>query len=200
MPTGFMSKGINMKKTISLVVIVSILITSTLWLVSCDKIGVATPKIFIVGEEILFENGKEFTVYHQFNGGLVYDPIKDAYIMKTVLKPCTITSAKLVAVEKIPLDDPSKWGSDYGYYYSYKYCMYVTGYAPELEVGTEFNLTLQFRTDPYDGNVYRPSKNYESTVVGEDGYFEFSVDVYTPDIVTKVHPVNLEYRLNDINN
>jgi hypothetical protein len=69
--------------------------------------------------------------------------------------------------------------------------VYVTGYAPVEDAGSDFKYTLRFRTDPYNGVNYWPSANYESTTVGADGYFEFSVDVYTHDIVTKVHPVDM---------
>ena len=158
------------------------------WVINGEKTDVpATEKSkkFVVGEEILFENGEEFTAFSSYYSNSNSERI---YV------PYTITSAKLVAVEKIPLDDPNKWGNDIRYLFSYKYRLYVTGYAPVESAGAKFNYTLLFRTDPYNGVNYMPEKNYESTTVGEDGYFEFSVDVYLPDIVTKVYPLSLEYK------
>ena len=156
------------------------------WVINGEKTDVSAvtkSKGFVVGEEILFENGKEFTAHY----------ISSKYvdgIWETIVTPYKITSAKLVAVEEIPLDDPSKWADNAKYDFSYKYRLYVAGYAPVESAGQKFQLSLCFRTNPYSAH-YSPRLNYESTIVGEDGYFEFSVDVYTYDILTKVHPVQM---------
>ena len=158
------------------------------WVINGEKTGAvatAKPKEFVVGEEILFEDGEPFTVFYRY-----YTNISTT--REEVIEPYTITSAKLVAVEEIPLDDPSKWADNANYDFSYKYRLYVAGYAPVEDAGQKFQLSLCFRTNPYSAH-YGPSINYESTIVGEDGYFEFSVDVYTYDILTKIHPVKMTF-------
>ena len=156
------------------------------WVINGEKTdvsAVAKPKKFVVGEEIYFANGEEFTVY-----GIVDVLLNDVSIY-------TITSAKLVAVEEIPLNDPSKWAYQYQYIFSYKYRMYVTGYAPIEQAGSKFEHVLRYRTGTSSGidvfDFYADWNTYESTIVGEDGYFEYSVDVHSPCILTNVYPVNM---------
>ena len=149
-----------------------------------DVCFVEKSKEFVVGEEIVFGGGEQFTINH-----IYYKYDYTGYMVGTVSDPHKITSAKLVAVEEIPLADSSKWPSKV-YDCSYKYRLYVTGYAPKTKAGKQFNQILVFRTDPYT-TIYAPRSNYESSTIGKDGYFEFSVDVYTTDIVTKVVPERL---------
>ena len=156
--------------------------------VKTDVLATSKQKEFVIGEEILFEEGKEFTLmaYDYF---WKVDDEYDEYV--EIIEPCKIT-AKLVAKEEYSLDAPSDWPYPGEYDYSYRYRLYVKGYYCDAEhTGETFNYTMSFRTVPYNGVDYRPSVNYESTTVGEDGYFEFSVDVYTKDVVTDVLPVSL---------
>ena len=97
----------------------------------------------------------------------------------------------MVAMEEYSLDDSSNWPHPEEYIFSYRYRIYVKGYCDPKHVGETFNYTLNFRTVPFNGVQYHPTANYESTTVGEDGYFEFSVDVYMPDVVTDVLPLRL---------
>ena len=136
---------------------------------------------FYVGQVILFENGKEFNL-----------PI-NTYVFGegTITEQCKIT-AKMVAMEEYTLDDSSNWPYQDQYLFSYRYRIYVKGNCPTKYAGQIFNHTLRFRTSPYNGVNYYPRANYVSTPVDENGYFEFSVDVYMPDVVTKVIPIGLE--------
>ena len=123
------------------------------WVINGVKTDVlATPKQkeFVIGEEILFEDGKEFTLHFSYK-----------------------ITAKMVAMEEYSLDDSSNWPYPEQYTFSYRYRIYVKGYCDPEHVGETFNYTLSFRTVPYNGVTYRPTANYESTTVGEDGYFEF---------------------------
>ena len=97
----------------------------------------------------------------------------------------------MVAMEEYSLDDSSNWPHPEEYIFSYRYRIYGKGYCDPKHVGETFNYTLNFRTVPFNGVQYHPTANYESTTVGEDGYFEFSVDVYMPDVVTDVLPLRL---------
>ena len=145
------------------------------WIINGVKTDVlATPKQkeFVIGEEILFEDGKEFTLPFSYT-----EQVK--------------ITAKMVAIEECSLDDSSNWLYPDRYSFSYRYRIYVAGYCDAEHAGETFNYTLEFRTVPYNGVTYHPTANYESTTVGEDGFFEFSVDVYMPDAVTKVLPVSL---------
>ena len=148
------------------------------WVINGVKTDVlATPKQkeFVIGEEILFEDGKEFTLPFSYT-----EQVK--------------ITAKMVAMEECSLDDSSNWLYPDRYLFSYRYRIYVAGYCDAEHAGETFNYTLEFRTVPFNGVNYCPFANYESTTVGEDGYFEFSVDVYMHDVVTDVLPVRLTYK------
>lgn len=148
-------------------------------------------KEFVVGEEILFVNGEEFPIssyesyskYDDENGTGQYIEIEEIEDYRI--------SAKMVASEELKLGDQTNWPYKGRYLFSYKYRMFVTGYCSPERAGEKFNYTLQFRTAPYNGIDYMPTANYESSTIGEDGYFEFSVDVYMPDMVTEVIPTRL---------
>ena len=157
------------------------------WVINGEKttvLATVKEKEFVVGEEILFENGEEFTLpsYYWYEG--------DGLVSWGVLEQCKI-KAKMVAVEEFSLNDSSKWPYPEQYRFSYKYRIYVTGYCPLEHAGETCNYNLSFRTSPYNGANYKPTANYESTIISDDGYFEFSVDVYMPDVVSKVIPINL---------
>ena len=147
------------------------------WVINGEKTdvsAVAKPKEFVVGEEVLLNDGKEFSI-----------PIANTN------EWCTGVTAKLVAVEEIPLDSPEAWVDKDGYSHSYKYRLYVSGYGPVKNAGKECTYTLAFRLSPITGAVYVPRTGYKTTTIGEDGYFEFSIDFYSPDVVTKVIPVRM---------
>lgn len=137
-------------------------------------------KKFIVGEEIFFEDGKEFNL-----------PL-NTYIFGTgtITEQCRIT-AKMVAMEEYTLEDSTNWPYEDQYTFSYRYRIYVKGYCSKDHAGETISHTLTFRTSPYNGVTYLSTANYEGTIISDDGYFEFSVDVYMPDIITKVIPVSL---------
>jgi hypothetical protein len=146
-------------------------------------------KEFVVGEEILFVNGEEFPISSYEVKYFRDDETFEITESETIID-YRIT-AKMVAVEEFKLDDQSNWPYKGRYLFSYKYRLFVTGYCSPERAGEKFNYTLQFRTAPYNGVDYMPTANYESSTIGEDGYFEFSVDVYMPDMVTEVIPTRL---------
>ena len=131
--------------------------------------------VFVIGEEILFANGEEFLLPVNYTS--------DYY---------KVTSAKMVAMEEYTLDDPESWPYKDQYIFSYRYRIYVTGYCSTEQAGNKFGYTMRFRTAPYNGVEYLPRVNYESSIIREDGYFEFSVDVFMPDMVTKVIPTRFD--------
>ena len=149
------------------------------WVINGEKTdvsAVARPKEFVVGEELLLNDGEPFSI-----------PIADTK------EWCTGVIAKLVAVKEIPLDDPEAWPYPNDYARSYKYRLYVSGYCPVENAGKECTYRLAVRFSPSLGGTYSPNRsdNYQSTTIGEDGYFEFSVDLYLPDAVTKVIPTRM---------
>ena len=145
------------------------------------KAQTSQEKGFVIGEEILFENGRSFEL-----PGIAYVSGEG-----NVVDTFTITKAKMVAQEEYKIDDRDNWPYSDQFLFSYRYRIFVTGYAPEKCIGKEFDYTLRFRTCPFNGVEYLPSANYEAKEVGPDGSFEFSVDVYMPDPVEKVIPVRL---------
>ena len=161
-----------MKKVVAILLV---LILCSMSLVSCG-IGenVAKPKEFVIGEELLLNDGEEFSI-----------PIADTD------EWCTGVTAKLVAVEEIPLDNPDAWSNKNDYLDSYKYRLYVSGYCPIKNAGKECTYRLSVRFSPHLGSSYIAQDNYRSTTIGEDGYFEFSTDLYLPDAVTKVIPTRM---------
>ena len=165
-----------MKKKI--ICIVLLLALSACLLFACNA---KAEKTFVKGEEILFADGEPFELP------------ASSYIRGegTTIETFTITSAQMVAEEEFTLDNPEAWLYPEQYLFSYRYRIYVTGYAPIAHAGEVFHYTLRFRTVPYNGVEYLPTKNYKSETVKEDGYFEFSVDVYMPDIIEKVQPTRL---------
>lgn len=170
-----------MKKIVSMMLALCLCFSLCFTLVGCsDKID-TKEKVFVVGEEILFEEGKEFNLpYNTFIWG-----------EGTITEQCKIT-AKMVAMEEYTLEDSSNWPYQDQYLFSYRYRIYVKGYCSVEHAGEQINHTLNFRTSPYNGVNYHPTANYESTIIDENGYFEFSVDVYMPDVVTKVIPIELK--------
>ena len=175
----------KLKLVCTILLIATLLCTIT----SCDKTA-SQGKKFVVGEEILFNEGKPFTLV-RYVSKYGYDENWNYVLLEEKNEQFTITSAKLVAMEELSLDDSSNWPIKDKYLFSYRYRMYVTGYAPIEYAGEGFIYTLRFRTVPYNGVEYYPIYNRESSVVGNDGYFEYSVDVYMPDVVTRVLPVDI---------
>lgn len=152
------------------------------WVINGQKtntLATVKEKEFVVGEEILFEEGKEFSLFFG----------KHTAPQSIAGKQCKVT-AKIVAKEEYTLDNPSAWPYPNEFRVSYRYRLHVKGYCPKELAGQTFNYTMSLRFSSYGGATYTPIHNHESTIVGADGYFEFSADVYTSDILTDIVPVD----------
>ena len=156
------------------------------WVINGIKTNVsaiAQKKEFVVGEEISFKNGEEFTLYTE----RYYDYSTGSFVEEEEFK---ITYAKIVAAEESNYSKETDWPVS-AYDYSYKYTIYAKGYCPEKYAGKQFDKTILFRSFAESHTRYAPCINYIPSIVAEDGYFEFTVDVYVRTQITEAVAIGI---------